>query len=67
MFLFLVLPILLVTRYVGVDSWLWRGVLLAGVAAMLAWSGVAGLVSAVAIIIIVAFKSSLHGITGTSV
>lgn len=66
-FLYLVLPILLITVFVGVDTWPCRVGLLGVVGLCLALSSAAALAVSVMIIIGVAFRNSLHGITGSSV
>lgn len=67
LFLFVVLPIFLVSLFTGVDTWLWRALLFAAVAVCWLWSGVLALVLAVGLVIGIAFKSSLHAVTGSPV
>ncbi len=65
MILILVLPILLVVIFTGVETWAWRVILLGAVAVCLVWSGLAGLILSVLIIIGVAFRNTLYGVTGS--
>lgn len=65
MILILVLPILVVVIFTGVETWSWRVILLSAVAVCLMWSGLAGLILSVLIIIGVAFRNTLYGVTGS--
>ena len=63
----LILPILIVALFTGVESWMWRGILLAVVLVALKFLGPAWIAVAVALIIGIAIKNSLSKIGGSKI
>lgn len=67
MFLFVVLPIFLIAVFVGVESWLWKGILVAVVGGTWYFSAPVCIAVAVVLIIGIATKNSLSRISGSKI